>query len=110
MIKYDKMTQRAQEALEAAVQIAKENSQQQIDVEHLLAGLLSIEESIPVAILEKLNADVEAFRSEIKGLIEKKPKVQGGNAQEYLSQRLNQLFDRALQEAETLKDEFVSTE
>ncbi|MFN0117726.1 MAG: ATP-dependent chaperone ClpB [Elusimicrobiota bacterium] len=110
MLRFDKLTMKAQEAVEQAIQLAKNNSQQQVEVEHLLLGLLKVEDSITIPLLQKIGVNTTSLKTDLTSIIEAKPKVQGGNAQEYFSGRLNQLFTKAQNEALNLKDEFISTE
>ncbi len=110
MLRFEKLTVKAQEAAEAAVNAARQNGNQQIDVEHLLQGLLAVEDSITVPIIQKLGASAAAFRQDIEDQIAGKPRVQGESAQPYLASRLNAVFDTSEKEAAALKDEFISTE
>jgi ATP-dependent Clp protease ATP-binding subunit ClpB len=108
----EKFTLKAQEAVAKAQQIASEYGQQQIEVEHLLKALLEDSEGVPDAILKKLGAKVDLVRGRLEDEIQKLPRVSGSGAigQVYISNRLNQLFNAALQEMRQLKDEYVSTE
>jgi ATP-dependent Clp protease ATP-binding subunit ClpB len=110
MIRFDRMTTKVQEAIEKAVNRVRENSNPEIDVEHLLTALLEQDESVAAAILEKLQVSVPSFKSEIENLISKKPLVSGSSTQETFSERLRKVFDQAFKEAEALKDEYVSVE
>jgi ATP-dependent Clp protease ATP-binding subunit ClpB len=109
MLRFDKMTAKVQEALEMAVGIARDNANQEVDVEHLILALLSIEDSVASDMLRKLGVPVSSFREDIEKLISEKPKVQGAT-QEFLSERLRKVFDVAFREAESLKDEYVSVD
>jgi ATP-dependent Clp protease ATP-binding subunit ClpB len=110
MIRFDKLTLKAQEAVESAISLARNKSHQQIDVEHLFSSLLSVEGSLALPLLEKLGVHVNTLKSDLEKLLDAKPKVQGGNAQEYPSNRLNRILDKSFTEASNLKDEFVSIE
>lgn len=109
MIRFDRMTLKAQEAVERAVLRARENSSPQVDVEHLLYALLSIEESLVAEILLKLGVDVNSLRTDLEKDISRKPRVQGAS-QEYFSEGLRKVLDLSFKEAESLKDEYVSVE
>ncbi|MFH1593893.1 MAG: ATP-dependent chaperone ClpB [Candidatus Omnitrophota bacterium] len=109
-MKFDKFTFKAQEAVEAAARTARRLKNQEIDISHLLFGMLSVEESIALSIIEKVGVDIPSFRRQIDGILEKIPRVEGATVQEYLSEHLRSVFNGALVEAEQLKDEYVSME
>jgi ATP-dependent Clp protease ATP-binding subunit ClpB len=107
----EKMTLKAQEALQDAKSIAEKKNHQQIDVEHLLAALISQKEGIVLPILQKLGANVELIVSQLEGELDRIPRVTGrGAGQIYLSSRVNDILNAAWKEAERLTDEYVSTE
>jgi ATP-dependent Clp protease ATP-binding subunit ClpB len=108
---YDKLTIKTQEALQQAQRIATQYDHQQVDVEHVLIALIDQPEGIVVPILQKLGAHPETIRAELEAELKKIPGVHGGNVQISLSPRLAKIMtDSALNEAEQLKDEYVSTE
>lgn len=109
-MRFDKFTFKAQEAVEMAAETARRLKNQEIDTAHLLLGMVSVEESIALSILEKIGVDMVSFRSQIEAILEKKPRVEGATAQEYLSTHLRSIFNEALVEAGQLKDEYVSME
>lgn len=109
MLRFDKMTTKVQEALETAVGIARDHGNQEVDVEHLLLALLSIDDSVATELLKKLGVSIPTLRHEIEKLVDEKPRVEGA-IQEYLSERLRKVFDVAFREAEALKDEYVSVD
>jgi ATP-dependent Clp protease ATP-binding subunit ClpB len=104
------MTIKTQEALQEAQRLADSRHHQQLEPEHLLAVLLDQEGGVAAAIFQKLGVDVRRLRTGAEGELERCPRVSGGMGQIYLSPRLRQLFDRAWDEAERLKDEYLSTE
>ncbi len=108
----DKFTLKAQEAVMQAQHIANEHGHQQIEVEHLLKALLDDAEGVPQAILKKLGANVELIRSRVDEELQKIPRVSGAGAmgQVYITQRLNNVINTAMQFMRELKDEYVSTE
>jgi len=107
----EKLTLKAQEALQEAKTIAEKRNHQQIEVEHLLSALLLQKEGIVIPILQKLGANTDLVVSQLEGEFNRIPKVTGGGTgQVYLSSRLNEIFNGAWKEAERLMDEFVSTE
>lgn len=107
----EKLTLKAQEALQEAKAIAERKNHQQIDVEHLLSALLEQKEGIAIPILQKLGANIDLIISQLEGELNRIPKVTGGGVgQVYLSSRVNEIFDSAWKEAERLMDEYLSTE
>jgi ATP-dependent Clp protease ATP-binding subunit ClpB len=109
MARFDKFTLKSQEALQAAQDSAAKRKNQQIEVEHLLLALLGQQDGVVVPILKKLGADPSRVQADMEEEVSRLPKVEG-LVQTYLSPRLNRLFDKAEQEAERLKDEYISTE
>lgn len=106
----NKLTVKTQEALQAASEIAGNYGNSQVEPEHLLAALAQDGEGVFVAVLRKLGANVEGLRIQATALLEKLPKVTGVSGGTYISQNLNRLFDVARKEAESLKDDYLSTE
>ena len=107
----NKFTIKSQEAVRRAQEIALSKSQQQVDVFHLLFALVSQEDSIVPAVLEKIGADLANIKDECLKEIEKYPKVSGGFlGQIYVTLALAEIFDQAEKEMKKLKDEFISTE
>lgn len=112
MIRFDRLTLKAQEAVGEAQRIAEKNSHQQVDVEHLLLALIGQSDGIIIPLLKKLGVDPNIIKQKLEEELSKYPKVEGsgtlGNI--YITPRLNSLFERAADEAERLKDEYISTE
>jgi ATP-dependent Clp protease ATP-binding subunit ClpB len=107
----DKLTLKAQEALQSAKGVAEQRSHQQIDVEHLLYALLMQKEGIVIPIIQKLGANPNLIASQLEVELNRIPKVTGaGVGQVYLSSRLNEILNAAWKEAERLTDEYLSTE
>ncbi len=109
-MKFDKFTIKAQEALAQANNTASENGNQEIEDMHLLDALFNQADGIIVPILEKLEINTDQIKEKAEKEIEKMPKVHGATAQTYLSANLNYVLSTAFKEAESLKDEYVSTE
>src|SRR5512139_3732605 len=109
MARFDKFTLKSQEAVQAAQDIAAKSRHQQIEPEHLVLALIDQQDGVVMPILKKLGADPGAVRSEVEAALERLPKVEG-LVQTYLSPRMNRLFDKAEQEAQRLKDEYLSSE
>ncbi len=107
----NKFTVKAQEALQAAGERAAKAGQQGIEPEHLLRALLALPEGLVVALLNKLGANLGYLETKTDDAIERFPRVAGaGVSQSYLSQPLAKVLDQAAAEADTLKDDFVSSE
>ncbi len=106
----DKMTQKTQEALVSAQNMALENSFQEIDVEMLHLALLEQPESTIKGMLSSMGVNEASFEAELRKNVESRPKVTGSNQQPYLSRRLNEIIIRAEQVMGEFKDEFMGTE
>ncbi len=109
-MRLDKLTIKAQDAVQDAQHVAEENRQQQVEPEHLLFALLGQEGGVVGPILDKLGAGPSSLAAKVQADIDKLPKVTGGAAGSYVSPRLTRVFEVADQEAERLKDEYISTE
>lgn len=110
-MRFDKLTLKTQEALQQAQDIASKHNQQQIDVEHLLVALLNQQDGIVIPTLQKLGVNPKILEQELETYLSKQPQVHGGGTgQTYITQRLNNVLESASQEAQRLKDEYVSTE
>ncbi len=106
----DKFTVKSQEAIQNAQQLAEAKGNQQVDVEHMIHVLL--DEGIALELVKLLGVDVPSFSKDVEDEIERFPKVTGSTpmGQLYITQELKNVFEKALKEAEQLKDEFVSVE
>ncbi|GAK55669.1 ClpB protein [Candidatus Vecturithrix granuli] len=107
---YDKLTLKTQEAFQTAHRLAMQYNHQQLDVEHVLLSFLNQPEGLVPQILQKLGAHPETVRAELETELRNVPQVTGAGGQIYISARLNKAFDQALEEAERLKDEYISAE
>ena len=110
MVRFDKFTVKAQEAVNDARNIAGERHQQFIETEHLLLALLEQQGGTVPSLLAKLGADAGSMSLEVSEALDKIPQVHGGAGQIQMSPRLNALFEAALAEADGMKDEYISTE
>ena len=110
MVRYNKFTVKAQEAVADAQNIAGERHHQFIEVEHLLLALVRQEGGTVPSLLAKLGADAATIASEMEAELKKVPKVTGAVGQVQISPRLSALFEEALAEADRMKDEYISTE
>lgn len=109
----NKFTIKSQEAIRKAQEVAFESGHQQIDVWHLLYSLIDQPDSIVPAVLDRLGANRDSLRKDIKKELDKMPIIQnrGGLAGNiYITPNLAKIFDNAFVEAEAFQDEYVSTE
>ena len=109
-IRWDKLTVKSQEALQAAQGLAAENGNADVLPMHLMGALLEDKEGVVLPVLERVGVGVAALRQAVAAQIAKLPKVSGGNAQPGLSQALTRVIEASFREAEHFKDEYVSTE
>lgn len=111
-MRLDKLTVKAQEALQAAQGIASDASSQMIEPEHLLKALVSAAEGVVRPILQKVGADPNAIDAEVTAAIAAMPKVSGNMmaAGTGLGPRINSVVNDAFKNAEKLKDAYVSSE
>src|SRR6058998_2138154 len=108
-MRLDKLTVKAQEALQAAQSMADRHDHQAIEPEHLLVALLEQREGVVGPVLAKLGARPEVIQRELQAALGKLATVKGVSGH-YLGERTRQALDRAQAEAGRLKDEYVSTE
>ncbi len=104
----NKFTQKSIEAVNQCEKIAYDYGHQEIDQEHFLYSLLTIEDSLIASLLEKMNIQKDTFISQVQELLARKPKVSGG--QVYMSNDLNQVLLHGEDEMKAMKDEYVSVE
>ena len=104
----NKFTQKSLEAVNSCEKLAYQYGSPEIDQEHFLYSLLTIEDSLILKLIEKMEVNKEAFLSQVQQAVEKKPKVSGG--QTYISKSLNQVLVSAEDEAKAMGDEYVSVE
>jgi len=105
----DKLTVKAQEALQGAQEMAARSGQQQIEPLHLLWALIAQGDGVVPPLLEKLGVAPARLAGEIEKQAQRLPKVSGVSDQ-FLSRASNEALERAFDEAQRLKDEYVSTE
>ncbi len=108
--RFDKLTQKAQEAVQQAQEIAGQNGHQAVHPLHLLISLANEREGIVRPVLEKCGVQVDPLVSEAQRQLASIPKVTGQQPGMYISPALNQVLEGAFKEAENFKDEYVSTE
>jgi ATP-dependent Clp protease ATP-binding subunit ClpB len=105
----NRLTEKAQEAVVAAQQLATRLNHAQIDPEHLLVTLVGQQGGIVPSVLRKMQVDPAALERTLQADLDKRPKAYGGS-EAGIGPRLRALFDAAEKEASQLKDEFLSTE
>ena len=103
-----KFTQNSIQAVDRCEKLAYEYGNQEIEQEHLLYSLLTIEDSLILKLIEKMEIQKEYFVNRVKQALEKRVKVQGG--QVYIGQYLNKVLVSAEDEAKQMGDEYVSVE
>ena len=108
-MRFDKLTVKAQEAVQAAQSLADQGNHQALEPEHLLLALVEQQEGVVGPLLAKLGARAEIIDRQVKAELERLPKVSGGGRQ-YVGPRLEKVLNTAWDEAQRLKDEYCSTE
>lgn len=103
-----KFTQKSMQAVEQCEKLAYEYGNQEIEQEHLLYSLLTIEDSLILKLIEKMEIQKEHFLNRVEVALKKRVKVQGGRV--YVGKDLNQVLIAAEDEAKQLGDEYVSVE
>ena len=104
----DRFTQKAQEAVLAAQQLAERLQSPVLDAEHFLSALVEPDDGVPAETLRRLGVDLPAFRGELAAILARRAKIQGGSLA--LDPRAKRVVDRAQEEARRLGDEYTSTE
>ncbi|HKY29686.1 MAG TPA: ATP-dependent chaperone ClpB [Pyrinomonadaceae bacterium] len=107
-MRLDKFTLRAQDGIQAAIELAERNHNQQVEPEHLLVAMLDQPEGIVRPLLGKLGVNLQVVSNDLQAAVGRFPRVEGG--QQYFSPRLSQIFTAAQKQADSMKDEFISTE
>ncbi len=109
MLRFEKMTVKAQEALQSSRELAAQHQNQQIEPAHLLSALVTQTDGVVPSLLTRLGVHSELLLPEIDREIARLPKVQGF-AEQTMGRALNAVLEKAFQEADNFKDEYVSTE
>jgi ATP-dependent Clp protease ATP-binding subunit ClpC len=113
MMRFDRFTERAQDAAQRAAEIIQRYGHNQIDTEHILLALIEQPQGVITQILEKLNVDIESLTELIDNQLRGTPKANiygGGAGQIFITPRVKRVVDMANQEASRLEDEYISTE
>jgi ATP-dependent Clp protease ATP-binding subunit ClpB len=109
MLRFDKMTVKAQEALQESQEIAARHEQQEIAPLHLLSALVGQTDGVVPSLLGRLGVRAEGLAPEIERELGRLPKVQGFS-QQNMGRALNDVLEQAFKEADKFKDDYVSTE
>jgi ATP-dependent Clp protease ATP-binding subunit ClpB len=104
----DRFTEKAQEAIVAAQQLAERMHSPVLDAEHLLSALLEPDDGIPAETLRRLGVDLAGFRGELAALLARRARIEGGSLT--LDGRAKRVIERAQEEARRLGDDYTSTE
>jgi ATP-dependent Clp protease ATP-binding subunit ClpC len=113
MMRFDRFTERAQDAANRSIEILQRYGHNQVDTEHILLALLEQPDGVVSQILSKLNVDVQAMRAKLEDILRQSPKAAiygGGTGQVFITPRVKRVLDLAQEEANRLKDEYISTE
>src|SRR3989442_12887505 len=107
-MRLDKFTLRGQEAIQAGIELAERNQNQQVEPEHVLCVMLEQPEGIVRPLLGKLGANVQVVLNDCQAAIARFPRVQGG--QQYFIPGLTQVFTAAQRQTEKMQNGNISTE
>jgi ATP-dependent Clp protease ATP-binding subunit ClpC len=113
MMRFDRFTERAQEAAQRAAEIIQRYGHNQIDTEHILLALIEQPQGVIPQILESLKIDANALTERLDYILRTSPKANifgGGAGQIFITPRVKRIIDLANEEANRLKDEYISTE
>ena len=111
IMNFNRLTVKAQEIVQSAIEIAQNYNNQIVEPEHLLAAIVQESGNVAESIIKKTGGNFNAVKIKVNQLLESLPKVSGtGLGNQQMSQALAKVFDAAAEEARNLKDEYVSTE
>ena len=113
MMRFDRFTERAQEAAQRAAEIIQRYGHNQIDTEHILLALIEQPQGVIPQLLEILKVDAAALSERLDYILRTSPKANifgGGAGQIFITPRVKRIIDLANEEANRLKDEYISTE
>ncbi len=113
MMRFDRFTERAQEAAQRAAEIIQRYGHNQIDTEHILLALIEQPNGVIPQLLETLKVDAKALSERLDYILRTSPKANifgGGTGQIFITPRVKRIIDLANEEANRLKDEYISTE
>ena len=106
---FNKLTLKAQQAVQSAQELASQNGQQTIEPAHLMAALLKDREGVVPPILNKIGANMDVVRAKMDEILESLPSVEGFTGS-HMSSDSEKVFGAAFKEADALRDDYVSTE
>ncbi len=109
-IRWDKLTVKAQDAVQTATTLASDNGNPELQPTHLLLALLQDKEGIVAPVLQKAGANPDALRARLEQALQTFPKISGDSNQAQPSKSFLKVVEQAFQEAANFKDEYVSTE
>ncbi len=104
------LTIKAQEALQSAVNLAKERGQQAVEPMHLLSVLVAEDDSLGAFLLGRVGVNVRSLREEVRKAVEAIPKVSGGNGEQYFSGDMSKVIQRAVDFTRNFNDKYASVE
>jgi ATP-dependent Clp protease ATP-binding subunit ClpB len=107
-MRLDRLTVKTQEAVQDALNLATTHGNQAVEPEHLLLAMIDQADGVVRPLLQKLGANADHVHAQLEAEIAKLPKVSG--ASQYASQEVNNMLQRAFDEADKLKDEYVSAD
>ncbi|MGD8398227.1 MAG: Clp protease N-terminal domain-containing protein, partial [Anaerolineae bacterium] len=114
MMRFDRFTERAQDAAMRAYEVLQRYGHTQVDTEHLLLALIEQPDGVIPEILDNLGVDLEAIAHRLDEELKRSPRTQiygsGGVNQVYITPRLKRVIDQSNEEASALKDDYISTE
>jgi ATP-dependent Clp protease ATP-binding subunit ClpC len=113
MMRFDRFTERAQDAARRAYEVLQRYGHSQVDTEHLLLALIEQPEGVIPEILSQLGVDLEVISRRLDEELKRSPRSQiygGGVGQVYITPRLKRVIDQSNEEASKLKDDYISTE
>lgn len=113
MMRFDRFTERAQDAAARAYEILQRYGHNQVDTEHYLLALLEQPEGVISVILDKMSVPIEPLRGKLDEVLKATPRSAvygGGTGQVFITPRVKRIIDLANEEASRLKDEYISTE
>jgi len=109
-MRLDKLTIKAQEAIQAAHELAGTRGHQELTPEHVLYALLDQQDGVSAALLRKLGTDPAIVREAVARALDAQPQVRGSTADIYVGRRLGDLLEDATRQSKEFKDEYVSSE
>jgi ATP-dependent Clp protease ATP-binding subunit ClpB len=107
-MRLDRLTVKSRDALAAAETLARRSGHQEVTSLHVLVALLQQEQGLTAPLLERAGVSVATLRADTEQALQRRPRVSGADT--YIGQELKQLLDRSFEQADQLKDDYISTE